>query len=60
MTGRKYRSFAEVYPDEQFDVDAAWDSWLADDMDSWNQTFYDAFKAGWEAAEKKLMEVRGE
>lgn len=58
---RKYRSFEEVYPDEKFDVDAAYRDFLNKNPAlGYSGMHEDIFRAGWEAAEKKLMEVQGE
>lgn len=56
---KRYRPFSEVYPNEQFDVDKAWKECVAsyEGKIGYTGLHEELFKAGWEAAEKKLMSI---
>jgi len=59
---KRYRSFEEVYPDAEFDVEKAFRDWMEENelSEGYGVPYRLTFTAGWEAAEKKLMSVEEE
>lgn len=59
--GRKYRSFEEAFPDHEYDVDKAFQQWVAKFKPHHvlPEGLEMGFKAGWEAAEVMLMKKEG-